>query len=162
NEILRTASQLDPKNIDTKLWLAQVLTRAKALEEALDVVNAAGDLNSHHAGVLAARATILLRLNDATGALREAQAALEIGAANVEALGVLAADKMKRGDAHGALAILNRASAIQPDNFDIELVKLGVYERLGDLTQVESQLRKFVELHPKEPAFRKALVKLYV
>ena len=50
---------------------------------------------------LAVKAAILLKLNDSAGAMREAQAALEIDPANTEAMIVLAAERMVRGDAEG-------------------------------------------------------------
>ena len=153
-KILRTAAQLEPKNIDTKLKLARLLLLGNALDEALNVVNAAGEVDARNIGVLTTRAAILLKLNDATGAIREAQAALEIDPANAEALMVLAAEKLTRGDAQGALAILERQSGTRggaqaADNFGVQLFKLGIFERLGNLEQVEALLRKFVELHPQ-------------
>ena len=75
---------------------------------------------------------------------------------------MLAAERLTRGDNKGALAILERQPAAHASNFGIQLFKLGIYERLGELDQVEALLRKFVELYPKEAAFRQQLVKLYV
>lgn len=161
-KILRTAVELDPKNVDTKLRLTRLLLLGNALDEALVLVNAAGEVDGRHTGVLTARAAILLKLKDATGAIREAQAALEIDPANAEALTVLAAERLTRGDNKGALAILERQPSAHASNFGIQLFKLGIYERLGELGQVEALLRKFVELYPKEAAFRQQLVKLYV
>lgn len=161
-KILRTVVDLDPKNVDTKLRLTRLLLLGNALDEALALVNAAGEVDGRHTGVLTARAAILLKLKDGTGAIREAQAALEIDPANAEALTVLAAERLTRGDTRGALAILERQPSAHASNFGIQLFKLGIYERLGELDQVESLLRKFVELYPKEAAFRQQLVKLYV
>lgn len=161
-KILRTVVELDPKNVETRLRLTRLLLLGNALDEALTMVNAAGGLDSRHAGVLTTRAAILLKLNDGTGAIREARAALEIDPSNADALSVLAAEKLTRGDAQGALTILEREPAAHANNFGVLLFKMGIYERLGNLEQVESLLRKFVELYPKEPAFRRQLVKLYV
>ena len=60
--ILRTVVELDPKNIDTKLRLTRLLLLGNALDEALKLVNAAGELDSRNTGVLTTRAAILLKL----------------------------------------------------------------------------------------------------
>ena len=161
-KILREISEVDPKNVDAKLKLTRLLLLGNALDEALKVVDAAGELDQRNPGVLTTRAAILLKLGDATGAIREARAALEIDPGNAEALMVLAAEKITLGDAQAALAILERQSAAPTDNFGLQLFRLSVYERMGNLEQVEALLRKFVQLYPKERAFRRQLVRLYV
>src|SRR5262249_44553353 len=111
---------------------------------------------------LAFRGTVLLKLNDSIGAKREAQAALEIDPANAEALIVLAAERMARGDNEGALLMLNRQASVHEKDLGIQLFKLHLFERSGDLTQAEALLRKLAELYPQERAFRLQLVKLYI
>src|SRR5262249_53077692 len=39
--------------------------------------------------------------------------------------------------------------------------KLQVFEKSGDLKQLEALLRQLAELYPKEPAYRRDLIKLY-
>jgi tetratricopeptide (TPR) repeat protein len=134
---------------------------ANALDDCLKMVDAAKALDSRHAGVLALKAAILLKLNDNNGALREAHAALEIDPANAGALIILAAERLGRGDAQGALAILDRTRGSQED-FGIRLFKIKIYEKIGDFKQVEALLKKFVELYPNEKAFQRQLVELYI
>jgi tetratricopeptide (TPR) repeat protein len=160
--ILRKVSELDPKDVETKLRYARLMLMANALDEALKSVNAAGELDERHTGVRVLKAAILLKLNDSNGAIREANAALEAEPTNAEAHIVLAGEKSARGDNEGALALLDRASATNKDNFGVQLFKLRIYERMGDPNRVESLLKELVQANPKEVGYRKQLVRHYV
>ena len=105
--IRRTIVELDPKDVDAKVRLARLLFLAKGMDDALNVINAAGELDNRNASVLGLKAMILYKL-DRKAAVRAAQAALEIEPANAEATVVVAADRFDLGDAEGALLILDR------------------------------------------------------
>jgi tetratricopeptide (TPR) repeat protein len=160
--ILRNIADLDPKDINVRLQLARLMLLGNALDESLKWINAAGELDPRHAGSLALKAAVLLKLNDSAGALREASVALAVDPANVEALIVLAAERLAAGDGAAALAELNRQTGSAADNFGLQLFKMKIHERMGNLAEVEALLRKFAELYPNERAFRRQLVKLYV
>jgi cellulose synthase operon protein C len=160
--IRRTIVELDPKDLDARLRLARLLVLANGLDDALNMVNAAGELDNQNAGVLGLRALILFKLNDSNGAVRDAQAALKIDPANVEATVVVAADRLARGDADGALVILNSEQAAHMNDIGVHLFKLKIFEQMGNSQQVEAVLRKLIELYPQESPFRRALVKHYV
>ena len=130
---LRKVVELDPKNLDATLRLTRLLLLGNSLDEALKLANAAADLEPKNAEVLTTRAAILLRLEDNAGAIREAKAALEINPSNAEALSVLAAERLKSGDAQGALKILENESTAAADNFALQLFRMSIYERLGNL-----------------------------
>ena len=161
-EIRRSIVELDPNDVDAKVRLARLLFVGKSLDEALNLVNAAGELDNRNANVLGVKAMILYKRDDSKAAVRVAQAALEIEPANVEATVVLAAERFARGDTDGALLILDRESAAHEKNISIQLFKIKIFEQTKDFEQLESLLRKLIKDYPQEPAFRKALVKLYL
>src|SRR5882672_10536595 len=97
--ILRTIVQLDPADIETRLRLGRLMLLGNALDDALKLIDAAGEAADRHPGALAFKAAVFLKLNDPTGAVRDARAALEIDPVNVEATIVLAAERLARGDA---------------------------------------------------------------
>src|SRR4051794_34630958 len=70
--ILRSVVELDPKDVEAKLHLARILLGSNALDQALELANAAADLDKGSAAALAVRAAALLKLNDGAGARREA------------------------------------------------------------------------------------------
>ena len=119
-------------------------------------------MDSLNASALALRAAILFKLDDRLGAVREAQTALEINPRSAEAMVVLAADRLARGDTAGALQILDREPAAHVKDLGIQLFKIKIFEQTGDLQQVEALLRKLIELYPEQPVFRRQLIKLYV
>jgi putative PEP-CTERM system TPR-repeat lipoprotein len=160
--ILRTIVQLDPTDIEMRLRLGRLMLFGNALDEALKLVDAAGEAASQHAGALAFKAAVYLRLNDAVGAVREARSALEIDPVNVEALIVLAAERVVRGDTEGALLMLGRTDVADVKNIGVQIFKLAILERTGDVKQAEALLHKLIDAYPQEPGLRRQLVKFYV
>jgi tetratricopeptide (TPR) repeat protein len=159
---LRTIVELDPKDVESRLKLGQMMVVGNELDKALDLVNEADAIDNRNARVLALRGAILLRLNDSAGAKREAQAALEVDPNSAEALLVLSAERVMRGDAQGALSILERQASVHENELGIQLFKLSLLQKLKDFDRFESLLRKLAEIYPQEPAFRKQLIKFYV
>jgi len=160
--LLRTIVELDPKDVDWRLKLGHFLLAGKALDQALELANATVALDGRNQNALAFRAAVLLMLKDSNGSKRDAQAALDIDPKNVEALIVLAAERMGQGDIAGALLILDRPGLGHEDDLAIQLFKLRLFEQSKDFKQAEVLLRKLVELHPQELAFRRSLIKLFV
>ena len=95
------------------------------------------------------------------GARREAQAALEIDPANAGAMIVLAADRLARGDAEGALLILEPcALTLARQDVGVHLFKIQDIGANGKPAADRARIAKdSIELDPQEPAFRKQLVK---
>jgi len=160
--ILRTIVQLDPADLETRLRLGRLMLLGNALDEALKLVDAAGDVVNQNAGALAFRSAVSLKLDDPAGAVRDARAALELDPANVEAVIVLAAERLGRGDSEGALLLLDRKEVADAKNIGIQVFKLVIFERMGDLKQAEGLLHKLIEVYPQEVGFRRQLVKFYV
>src|SRR6195256_1521180 len=139
--IRRTIVELDRNDVEAKLKLASLLSRANALDEALSLVNAAGELSTGDPKVLGTKAAILFRLNDFSGAAREARSALEIDPANGIAILVLASERLATGDPEGALLLLDRAPAgAASADIGILLFKIKLFEQLGKHDQVEPVL----------------------
>jgi cellulose synthase operon protein C len=135
---------------------------AGSLDDALKMANAAGDLEPQNVGVLALKAAVLFRLKDTDGAIRAAQQALEIEPGNTDANVVIAVAKFSQGDADGALRILNSVTGTHQDDLGVLLLKANVLDHLGNLPQEEAVLRKLIELHPNEAAFRTQLIRFFV
>jgi cellulose synthase operon protein C len=159
--ILRNVVELDPKDLEHRQKLARLLLLGGSTDEALNLINAAYDLDNRNADTLALKAIVLLKLNDSKGAMQAAQAALDLDPKNSGALGVIAADRLASNDTKGALQILDQAGA-QTNDLGIDLFKLKIFEKLQDLPQAEALLRKLAADHPTEMEFRKQLARLYI
>ena len=159
--ILRTIVDLDKNDVDGKLRLARLMLMGNQLDQALQTVNAASELDNRNNSARVLRAAVLLKLNDNKGAIEEAQAVLQAEPNNSEAVIVLAAERLGQGDTTGALTFLDRAAATD-DNFGLQLLKMKVYERKGDQKSIEALLQQLIQKHPAEKVYRRQLVKLYV
>jgi cellulose synthase operon protein C len=158
--VLRTIIDLAPSDVEARLKLARLVLYGGSADQALELVKDLDDTGN--ANVAALKATIFFKLNDNPSALREAQIALKIDPKNFEALMVTAADRLKNGDAQGALQLLDSGSVSSVNDLGVQIFKIKIFEQLGDLPQVESLLQKLIELYPKEVAFRQQLVKFYI
>ena len=69
---------------------------------------------------------------------------------------------MASGDLKGALQILEKDASTSTTDLGIQLLKLKIFEELGEIRQFESLLQQLAELHPKDGVFRKQLIKFYV
>ena len=104
---LRRIVELDPNDLDARLKLARIMIAGGAVEAASKVLAIAKEGDTPNADFHALKSAILARTNDPTGALKEAQRAMEIDANNVEAVGYVAARKASERDPDGALKLLD-------------------------------------------------------
>jgi tetratricopeptide (TPR) repeat protein len=163
---LRTVVELDPHDLEARIKLGRLLLIAGAMDEALKLVNEIDEAGDQSANLHALKAAVLFRLNDREGAVREAQTALGIDHANLGAKMIVASDRLARGDARGALSMLDSAPGDEAKdsetNLGLQLFKIKIFEQIGDIESVQGVLRKLVELYPQEAGFRRLLVKSYV
>ena len=159
---LRKISELDEKDINTKVRLATLYLAGGGLNEALKISNAAIEIDSQNLGALAVKSATLFRLKDIDGATQTAQKALEIDPGNVDARIILASTKFLQGDSDSALKVLADVEAAHQEDLGVMFLKINIYQRKGEFAQVESSLRRLLVLHPTEPAFRAQLVKFYI
>jgi tetratricopeptide (TPR) repeat protein len=159
---LRGVVDLDPNDMASRVKLARLLLLAGNVDEALRIVNAATPPNDQNSDLLALKATILFKLNDTAGAAREAHAALKVDPNNAGALFVLAGDRFARGDAQGALQILNSPAMASKSDVGVDLFKLRIFEKTQDLRQAETLLHRLIELYPKQIGFKRELIRLYL
>jgi Tfp pilus assembly protein PilF len=159
---LRKISELDPKDVNTKLRFGRLLLAGGGFEQALKVADDALNEAPQDVDALSLKAAAFYKLKDGDSAIRTAEQALAIEPGNTGASTVLAATKYMQGDPEGALKILN---TIKPDNktdFGVMYLELSIFDKLGDVAQVEKMLRKFVEIYPRQPAFRAQLVRFLI
>jgi tetratricopeptide (TPR) repeat protein len=159
---LQSIVSLDPKDIEARVKLAKLLALGGRVYQALELTNIGNDADSRNARILGLKAAILYKLNDKPGAVRQAQEAFAIDPGNADALVVLATERMASGDTKGALRILESGAARNITDLGIQLLKLKIFEQLGESQQLESLLRKLIQFHPEDIAFRKQLIKFYV
>ncbi len=65
--------------------------------------------------------------------MREAQSAFKIDPTNLEAMMVLAADRLDNNDPKAALQILDSDPVAREKDIGVQLFKIKIFEKLGDL-----------------------------
>ncbi len=110
----------------------------------------------------ALKAIVALKLKDNDTAINEAQATLKIEPGNVDALAVLATDRIAQGDLPGALQLLSRSPQTQDKDVGTQLLKLKIYTQMKDYTTAETILRNLIQAFPQNVSLQKQLVNLYM
>ena len=159
---LQSIVSLAPNDAEARVKLVKLLALAGRIYQALELINTDNEADSQNATILGLKAAILYKLNNKGAAVRQAQQALAIDPSNADALVVLANDRMTNGDPTDALQILEKNTPTSATDLGIQLLKLKIFEQLGELQKFESLLRQLTERYPKEGAFRKQLIKFYV
>lgn len=160
--VLRRISELEPSNTDVKLRLARLLLVGGSVEESLKVVNAVLEADPRNLTAMTVRSAILLRLNDNAGALQEAKRVLDVEKDNVDALVVVASEQARRNDLDGALKTLEGVRDDKRDDIGVVTFRLMIYDKKGDLPQIEAHLKKLIAMQPQEPRLKAQLVRFYI
>ncbi len=159
---LRRISTLDTKDVDARLRLSKMALFSGRFQEALEWVDAANAIDPANAGTRALRAATLLKVGDETAALQEARRSLELAPGKTEAVTVLAAERFTHDDTDGALRFLETMTADAAADPGVELFKIKIYEKRGDLGQAEQRLRGLVERYPGDQALNAQLLQFYL
>lgn len=160
--ILQTIVKLDPQNVTTRLRLARLLLLSDAADQAAALVDTMGSTQDKNADVHAVKALISYKLRNKDRAVREAQSALDIDPGNVDALEVLAMERLDKGDPKGALSLLDKAPLKQNNSLGVRLLQIRIYEKINDFQQLEATLRSLSEMYPEQAGFHNRLIKLYI
>ena len=163
---LRTIVELVPRDASTRLRLGRLLLFAGVPDEVLRLANAGLELDNNNADLHALKATTKIKLDDRAEAVREAQTALQLDPTNANALMVLATVRFDSGDAKGALSLLEGTSPTDAKALEndagLQLLKVKLFERVGDLMRVEATLKNLVEMNPQNLDYRQLLINFYV
>jgi len=157
---LQRIVELDPADLEARLKLVRIMIAGGAAEAALKVLDVAKDGDAPNANLHALKAAILARTNDPSGALKEAQRAMEIDPNNVDAVGYVAARKASEGDTDGALKLLDALHPEPKDETRIAVEQIQILLRKGDLQRAEALLRKIIAQDPKQATYRSQLIQV--
>jgi tetratricopeptide (TPR) repeat protein len=152
----------DPKHLEAQLKLGRLLLAAGKLDRALAISNTTLTLAKDSADVLALRAAVLFKLDNKSGALEHANAALAKDPNNVDALVVLATDRLLAKDGEKAIEYLDRGLKINEKNIALQLIKVQAFESLAKTDSAEAVFRRLIALYPETRALRHILAQFYL
>jgi putative PEP-CTERM system TPR-repeat lipoprotein len=161
-ENLRRIVELDPNDIEARTKLGKMILAGGAPEAALRVVEGGGEAGNQNAGLVALKAAILLKMRDSSGGLMEAHRAIELDPGEVDAAILLVSDKLSKGDADGAMAILSAPPIASKKDFRVDQIRAQILAQKGDLTQAEGILHRLIDQKPQDTGLRDQLVRIYI
>ncbi|NTV94213.1 MAG: tetratricopeptide repeat protein [Thiobacillus sp.] len=152
----------DPKNLDAQLKLGRLLLAAGQMDKAMAASEAALALDKNNASVLALHAAVLYKLDNKKGAVDEANAALAKDPNNIDALVVLATERLAAKDAGKAIEYLDLGLKQNEKNLALQLIKVQALESMANLDSAEAIFRKLISFYPDARPIRHILARFYL
>ncbi len=152
----------DPQHLETQIKLGRMLLAAGRLDKALAASDLTFGMAPDNAEVLGLRAGVLYKLDDKVGAVAQANAALAISPTNIDALVVLATERLAANDAAKAIEFLDRGLQVNDKNIALQLIKVQALESMAQTESSEAIFRKLIALYPETRALRHTLAQFYV
>lgn len=152
----------DPKHLEAQLKLGRLLLAAGKLDRVLAISDTTMALAKDNADVLAFRAAVLYKLDNKQGAIEQANAALAKDPNNVDALVVLATERLVAKDGEKAIEYLDRGLKVNEKNIALQLIKVQAFESLAKTESAEGVFRRLIALYPGTRQLRHILAQFYL
>ena len=149
-------------NVEVRTRLSSMLLAANEIDVARKYADQALALSEKDPSALVAKAAVELKSKHPENAVRLAKEALKEAPENVDAMIVLATERMMASDPGGALRVLETAPDSADRNMGLQILKLSALDAIGDQPGVEQLFGKLVKLFPDNPTFRDGWAKWYL
>jgi tetratricopeptide (TPR) repeat protein len=148
-------------NVRARASLGRLYLLSGAAAQALEVVKPGLDKRPDDVGLLTVRAAGRTQIKDVSGALADAERAVQLAPTNEEAVAVLAGIYRSQDQTDKARTLLEDAIKRTPTTVDLRLALAQLYAGENKQAQVEALLLDLVRLQPKEKAHRLRLAQYY-
>ncbi|MGA2780225.1 MAG: tetratricopeptide repeat protein [Steroidobacteraceae bacterium] len=149
------------ENVRARAALARLYAMSGAPDKALELLTPGFAKYPDDAELLTVRAAARMQLKDTSGALADAERAVQIAPANEDSISVLAGIYKAQGQTDKAQTLLDDAIKKHPNTIDLRLVLAQLDSSLGKTAEVEALLLDLVRLKPAEKAHRLRLAQFY-
>ena len=150
-----------PGNIDARVGLGRLLVLGGQSEHAVQILDPGLTQHPDDAGLLTWRAAAKMRLKDMTGALADADRALQLAPTNEDAIALRAGLYQQSGNIPAAVALVSTAVSKLPATVDLREVLVNLYVAGNEPAKVEEQLHALIKLRPQELRYRNQLAVFY-
>lgn len=157
----QAAADADPAMVEAHSAYAVLALTAGDLDQVRAAVEKIQAVAPRNADGLALAAAIALREERLDEAEMLARSALEGEPGHVNATSALAGVARARGDAAGAVAVLDRYFTEAGPNVSLALLKIQLLAAEGDTGAVEEAFRQLVSFDPENADFRMAFAEFY-
>ena len=149
-------------NVAALSGLARIYLAVRDFQQALDHADRVLVIEPENPEVMGYKALALMGLENNEEAYELAHASLVIDPGNTAALGVITQYLSGQEKYSEAIAQLNKGQAENPKDARIAMLKVGVYEALGDTAGLEKELLGLAEKFPDSIQYSNTLVRFYI
>ncbi len=160
--LLNTVLDQQPQHLQAQIKLGRMLLTAGQLAKAQIASDAAVALDANNSEVLGLRAGLLYKQGDTAAAAAQAQAVLAIDPENIDALVVLASERITANDAEKAIEYLDRSLRGSGRSMALQLIKEPALASLVHENSFEPVFHKLIALYPQDRALRHVLARFYL
>ncbi|EAR59922.1 tetratricopeptide repeat protein [Neptuniibacter caesariensis] len=157
---LERVIELQPDHVDALVAIGGIELTAQQLDKALERSEKAMRVAPGSAKVRSFHSVVLFKLGDAEGGVREALESLKIDPENIDAILLLASERLKAGDSLGALDYLNEAD--KQDNILVQLMKVRAFNEQKNLAGATQTFEELIKQYPQDEKYYLALAKQFL
>ena len=161
-KLLNTFLSHEPEHIEALVKVGRILLAAGQIDKALEKSDLLMTINNEEASVVSLRAAIMLKLGDTAAAIKLAKKVLASDSHNLDALLVLATERLAAGDAKKALGYIERGLVKNDKNVSFLLIKIKALEILSKVDLAADVFIRLVNDYPKVVTFKNLLGQFYL
>lgn len=155
------AIDVEPSHLQARIRLAKLYLFSALPDKALELIDPAFDKNPDNPELLTIRAAVRVQKNDVSGALADAERAVQLNPNVEDAVGALAGIYSANKQPDKAKALLESAVKRIPNTVDLRLALAQVYAGLNQQAETEQVLLDLVRVAPTQRAHRVRLAQFY-
>lgn len=161
-KLLNTVLLNDPDHLEALVKLGRLLLLANQLDKALEKSDLSMKINDKDLSVLSLRAAVMLKLDNAPAAVKLAKQVLTQDPYYIDALMILATERLTAGNAEKAVEYLEQGIKKHKKNIGLQLIKIKALEKLEKNDLVEESFKQLIDFYPKQNSFNMALAQFYL
>lgn len=161
-KLLNTVLINEPEHLEALVKLGRLLLLAGQLDKALEKSDLSIKIDNQDLSVLSLRAAIMLKLDDTAAAIKLAKQVLIKDPHYIDALMILATERLNAGDTQKAIEYLDQGLKKDDKNVALQLIKIKALEKLAKLDLAEDVFKRLINFYPDTPAFNTVLAKFYL
>jgi tetratricopeptide (TPR) repeat protein len=159
--LLEKVVELDSKHVEAKIKLGRLYLVAGKVDKALEMGNAALLLAPQDPAAKSLKAATLFKLNDTKSAVDLANAILLDHPHYIDALVILATERIAAGDSEKAIEYLDQGLELNEKNIALQLIKIQALNNLKKNDNAIAVYKKLIDLYPKSNELKVGLAELY-
>jgi len=152
----------EPTHLDANVKLGRLYLAAGKIDKALEKSDESIKIAPDDLAVLVLRASVLFKLDDTPRAVKLAKQVIAKDPGYVDALIVLAIERLAAKDAEKAIEYLDQGLANNDKNIVLQLIKIKALDNLSKLDLAEEVLKRLIAYYPEVSAFNYSLAQFYL